>query len=192
MPCKSLNWLFLLLCSISFCTSAATIHSWIDADGITHFSDIPPATDVTDATIIELSDKYPPLPDPEADYYSIANQWNRMREERDAKNKLSLERARIRAEESTALVSLDATSGQRNYGGYYPIYGLPGRHVNQIGTGFHGADRRSAFDRGPHHVQAGHGRLGRANRRARHSSGLRGGHRGSRLGSGVSFGFSLK
>ena len=115
-----------------------------------------------------------------------------MREERDAKNKLSLERARIRAEESTALVSLDATSGQRNYGGYYPIYGLPGRHVNQIGTGLHGADRRSAFDRGPHHVQAGHGRLGRANRRARHSSGLRGGHRGSRLGSGVSFGFSLK
>ncbi len=191
MPCNPLSWLLLLLCSISFCSSAATIHSWIDADGTTHFSDTPPAADVTDATIVELSDKYPPLPDTEADYYSIANQWNRMREERAAKNKLNLEKARIRAEESAALVYSEATSEQRNYGSYYPIYGLPGRHLNHIGTGLHGAERRSAFDRGPHHVQAGHGRLGRANRRARHSSGLRGGQRGSRLGSGVSLGFSL-
>ena len=85
MPCKPSNWLFLVLCSMPFCTSAAAIHSWIDADGITHFSDTPLPADVTDATTVELNEHYPPLLDAETYYYSIANQWQRMHEERDAK-----------------------------------------------------------------------------------------------------------
>ena len=190
MPCKPLIWSFLLLCSISFSAPATTIHSWVDADGITHFSDAPPAPGIDGATIVELDDNYPPLPDTKADYYSIANQWNRMREEREAKNKLNLEKARLRAEQSAALAYAEPPSEQRNYGGYYPIYGLPRRHLNHGGAGVQ-SNRRSAFDRGPHHVQAGHGRLGRASRSPRHSTGFRGGHRGSRPGVGLSFGFSL-
>jgi hypothetical protein len=189
MPCKQSNWAFLLLCSISFCASAATIHKWVDDDGVTHFSDAPPAPGTVGATTVELSNDYPLLPDANADYYSIANQWNRMRQEREAKDQLSLEKARIQAEQRAAVAYAEAPLEQTDYESYYPVYGLPGRRINHHGAGFRG-DRRNAVARGPHHVQPGHGRLSRSHRSHR-SNGSRAGRNNSRRGgAGFSFGFS--
>ena len=181
----------MLLCSIGCNAPAATIHRWIDADGLTHFSDAPPSAAVDGATTIEIDDTYPLLPDTKADYYSIANQWNRMREERDAKNKLTLEEARIRTEQSAALAYSQPMSEQPSYRGGYPIYGLPHHRPNQHGAGLSN-ERHSAFRRGPHHVQAGHGQLrSRAQSRSR-SAGSHGGQRNARHGgAGFRFGFSL-
>lgn len=190
MPCNQNYWSILLLCSITCGASATSILSWIDADGITHFSDSPPAIPVDGVTVIEMNDDYPPLPDAQGDYYSIANQWNRMREERDAKNKLNLEKARIRAEQSVALANAQRPSEQQNYGNHYPIYGFPRHHLNRGGTGFQD-ERRSALPRGPHHVQAGHGNLRR--RAQSRGNGVAGGRRGHlQRGGGLSFGFSIQ
>ena len=81
-----------------------------------------------------------------------------MREEREAKNKLNLEKARIRAEQSAALAYAAPPVEQSGYRSNYPIYGFPRHHLNQQGSRFQD-ERHSAFRRGPHHVQAGHGRI---------------------------------
>jgi hypothetical protein len=79
---------------------AATIHRWIDADGVTHFSDSPPESKDIDVEIIEFGDDYSPTPAPDEDYYSITNQWRRLHEERVARQQLNIERARLRAEQA--------------------------------------------------------------------------------------------
>ena len=192
MPRIPHYWIFLLLCSISCRAVATTIHSWVDDDGVTHFSDGPPAGKIDDTTVVELDDKFPPVPDTQADYYSIANQWKRMREEREAKDQLSLEKARIRSEQSAALVSAEPPPvEQSGYGGYYPIYGFPGHNVHRH-PGQYPDDRNNTFRRGPHHVQAGHGRLSHRSRIREGNNDIRGGHPGAhRGGAGLSFEFPL-
>ena len=151
------NQLFvLLLCGICMPAYATTVHKWIDADGVTHFSDAPPAGSTIEVNTLELNDNFPPVAKLEADYYSIANQWKRMRDEREAKTKLRLERARIRAEESAALAHVVGENVA--YGGY-PLYTLPyGRHYgDRHAGGIHYHDHRSTAGRGRHHVRA-HGR----------------------------------
>lgn len=69
---------------------AAVIHKWVDADGVTHYSDAPPAASATAVEQIELA--APPARGPNYSqdaYYSIANQWRRMHRER-----IELEKAR--------------------------------------------------------------------------------------------------
>ncbi len=74
-------------------SNAAVIHKWTDADGVTHYSDQPPPAAVTAPERIDL----PTAPARAAprgdDYYSIANQWQRMHRER-------IELERVRAERS--------------------------------------------------------------------------------------------
>ncbi len=191
MPRKPNHWIFLLLCSIFNPAEATTIHSWVDDDGVTHFSDAPPVGEIDGATTVEIDDNYPPQRDAQAEYYSIANQWNRMREEREAKNKLSLEKARIQAEKSAALAYTQPPVAQTGYRDYFPIYGFPGHRGNLRGRRFQD-DRHTNFRRGPHHVQPGHGRLShRSQNRARNSR-FRQSHRGARHGgAGFRFGVSL-
>lgn len=81
----------LLLTGFTAFAQASVVHKWVDADGVTHYSDAPPAGSVTDFEQIEL----PASPARDAarvddDYYSIANQWRRMHRER-----VELERARV-------------------------------------------------------------------------------------------------
>jgi len=79
----------ILLCNICLPAAATTVLRWVDADGVTHFSDTPP------------------------------DQWNRMREEREAKTKLALEKAKIRLSESAATAY---TEPVEDYATYYPAY----------------------------------------------------------------------
>ena len=80
----------LLLGGCAALAQASVIHKWIDADGVTHYSDEPPTGSVTEPVQIDLPS--PPGIANRAgnDYYSIANQWRRMHRER-----IDLERARV-------------------------------------------------------------------------------------------------
>lgn len=145
--------------------------------------------------MIELDDDFGPAPDPQADYYSIANQWKRMREEREAKTRLRLEKARIRASESAKAEPPPDYATYRAYPVYVPPYGYYhayGRGLHQVNTGGGHIDGIARRSRGPSGGGVGLGRgvgpvgLGR-------TVGPSGGHRPAyHNGSGVSFGFSLR
>ena len=91
----------LIILSLAGCAlipaQATVIHKWVDADGVTHYSDEAPATTETPVTLIDVPANGA---DPEAvadDYYSITNQWERMNRERIEREKLNLEKARLEA-----------------------------------------------------------------------------------------------
>ena len=113
-----------LLCSISISAPAATVHRWVDEHGVTHFSDAPPAGVANDVKTLELSEDFPTAPDTRTNYYSIANQWERMREERDENTRVELEKARIRAEKAAA-VAYSEPAAEPQERRYYPIYFPP-------------------------------------------------------------------
>jgi hypothetical protein len=88
------------------------VYRWVDEDGITHFSDSPPAARTTaqgDVESIALPENLPAAVNPAEDYYSIVNQWKRMREERNEREKLALEEERLRLEQSRAELAASAT-----------------------------------------------------------------------------------
>ena len=74
------------------------VHTWIDEQGVRHFADALPSSNTDTAQLVLYE------PDSDAagvdDYYSIVNQWSRMRDEREARDELSLERQRLRLEHS--------------------------------------------------------------------------------------------
>lgn len=78
---------------------AVTVHTWVDAEGTTHFSDQAPAAD-TASEVFDIATSEPV--DAAEDYYSISNQWARLRAERDASDARALERQRLRAEAAAA------------------------------------------------------------------------------------------
>jgi len=174
MRCAHHTLIILLLCSICPVVSAATVHQWVDASGITHFSDSPPPENVSAAKTLELSDDFPPAVDTRSDYYSIANQWDRMRQERDAKSRLRLERDKIRAERAAAVAYSEP---QQDYGSerYYPLY-LPNYGYGGPYARHRGPHHR--VPRGAHRGRGGHARAGGIGR-GRPGRGYRSaGHRG--------------
>ena len=90
------------------------VYRWVDEGGVTHFSDSPPAAQNAPQGGVEslsLPDNFPVAANPADDYYSIINQWKRMREERNEKEKLALEQERLRLEQSrTELAAGQAAS----------------------------------------------------------------------------------
>ena len=78
-------------------------YRWVDQSGVTNFSDTPPEShSSTDSTIesISLPKVYSSAINPEYDYYSIDNQWQRMHEERIERDKIILEKHRVELERS--------------------------------------------------------------------------------------------
>ncbi len=93
----------LLLCACLVLPAQADIaHKWVDADGVTHYSDEPPADAAAPATAIELPAAGRRATSPGDDYYSIANQWQRMHQERLERDRIALEKARLRAAREAA------------------------------------------------------------------------------------------
>ena len=87
----------LLLGGCAALAQASVIHKWVDADGVTHYSDEPPTGDVTGLEQIDLPTPAIAAHRRASDYYSIANQWRRMHRER-----IELERARAARAGETA------------------------------------------------------------------------------------------
>ena len=95
---------------------AVTVHTWIDGDGVRHYSDEPPASATADPRRFVIADT--PAAASDEDYYSIVNQWQRMREERDESKAHRLEREQIRSEERVAKAAARADEARYNGRGY--------------------------------------------------------------------------
>jgi len=82
------------------CTSqvnANDVHKWVDENGVTHYSDEAPENIVNEVEQITLPATYSRAVGVQDDYYSIANQWMRVHEQRIALEKIKLEKAKQKA-----------------------------------------------------------------------------------------------
>lgn len=79
---------------------AAVVHKWVDADGVTHYSDQAPEPSTTQVTMIEVAETRSVKGN--NDFYSIVNQWQRMHKERIEYEKLKLEQAKQKAAQQSA------------------------------------------------------------------------------------------
>jgi hypothetical protein len=115
-----------LLAGSSWITAyAATVHKWVDDKGITHYADSPPPALETDVTQVKISspgtDKATVSKQP-GNYYSIANQWQRIQQEGQQRMQLELERAKLKQDRSPrqAPVLQDSQTDNNRYVVVYP------------------------------------------------------------------------
>jgi len=175
---KSL-FLVALLLLVSAPAFAGSVHKWVDAQGVTHYSDqLPEDFENTNKPIavtqVDVSNDYQSSVD-EDDYYSVTNQWARMREERIARKQLQIEKAKQKAVQSPAVpqvVYVNEEQATRN--AYYPAYSSFGhrgfRQNRFIGNRY--SDRRYGTRYGSANC-----RVPRLNSRFSSSFGARSGHR---------------
>lgn len=124
---------------------AVSIFQWVDANGVTHFSDEEPVDGVRvkELSSYELEENFPAARDPQGDHYSISNQWKRANEEREASMKLKLEQQKLdasRASQQAPVLVYDSEPEPRYYPVYSPAYGYyPGanRLRNPAHTRYH-------------------------------------------------------
>lgn len=110
---------------------AVTVHTWVDEQGVTHFADAPPGG-AQPSNEVEV-DEGPADPRADDDYYSIVNQWQRLRAEREAQDALALERDRLDAERSPPSPSAPSAVPEDDPIFISPYYGFgagryPGHH----------------------------------------------------------------
>jgi hypothetical protein len=101
---------------------AGVVHKWVDEKGITHYSDEAPVSNISEMTQIELPADTQVTAGAQGDYYSIANQWDRMLKERLKRAKLKLEYDRLKAAkraEKPAQVYVREPDATRYVGTYY-------------------------------------------------------------------------
>jgi len=144
----------LLAAAWPLAAGAVTIHTWVDEAGVRHYADAPPAASSEDSQAFEIETG--PAADAEADYYSIANQWERLRAEREADEAQRLERERLRRERALAAQAReqrdaaadDAVRGVAPWG----VVPYGGVHRPGFGPGFnpgYGHDGRRPYGRRP-------------------------------------------
>lgn len=97
---------------------AAEVYKWVDEDGVTHFSQMPPDLSVTGVSQQVLRDTRPSDYDPEQDIYGVEAQAKRMHQLRDEKEKSRL--ARLERERRAQNQQVIHYRTQEYYG--YPIY----------------------------------------------------------------------
>ncbi len=123
--------IFAVFLPLSQAVANDVAYKWVDENGVTNFSDKPPAT----VNSVQGSVEHIALPgdfavptDPAEDYYSISNQWKRLNEERIAREKVALERERIRIERTRAeLAEKAAATPYYEDTARYVVYGgVPG------------------------------------------------------------------
>ena len=105
---------------------AGSVHKWVDENGITHYSDYVPNDIHSRAESIEIQSTYETSVDQD-DYYSIINQWTRMREERLERKKLQLEKAKqkvaLKQAQAAAVPQVVYVGEQEERSNrYYPVY----------------------------------------------------------------------
>jgi hypothetical protein len=116
---------------------AASVYKWVDANGVTHYSDEAPASTTTQVTLIEVPATRSVAVDAENDYYSIANQWMRLHQELIEREKITLEKTRQKAAQSPQIVYINEPNESR-YVVAYPGF-------------FHRGHGRSQYHKKPEH-----------------------------------------
>jgi hypothetical protein len=143
--------LTLLACCNWISANAAAIHKWVDSKGITHYSDAGPSSPATSVTRLEISTGNTletELSTPSDQYYSIANQWQRLQQERLQQQQFELQRAAINVNKSVEPRRVEESneSHTARYLVAYPArihrrHGRP-KHHSRPKRG-HGYDRQS-------------------------------------------------
>lgn len=175
----SLFLIALLLLAVTIPVFAGSVHKWVDAQGVTHYSDQMPEENQNTVkqvavTKIDVSDEYN-VADNQQDYYSVTNQWARMREERIARKQIQLEKAKIKTAQQPAVPQVVYINQEepRSSSVYYPAYSAFGNRS------FHQAHFKSRFN--GNRYSGANCRLPRANSRFGSRSGLRYGGSGLTL-----------
>lgn len=130
--CISPILITLLLSVVTSSVYAGAVHKWVDAQGVTHYSDQLPENishpvkqiDVTN-TYSNTANSNPDSSNYQQDYYSVTNQWARMREERLERKQLQLERAKQKAAQQPVIpqiVYINQAEEDQNRNAYYPAY----------------------------------------------------------------------
>ena len=91
----------LLTSSLFAGAQAAAIHKWVDEKGVTHYSDQAPTAATSSVTQLDVDTRTGTTQasaQSSGNYYSIANQWQRMNQERLQQRQLDLQRAAISLE----------------------------------------------------------------------------------------------
>ena len=115
--------LFLLAFLASMPVLATEVYHWVDENGVSHYSQNAPATDVDGVSIMILEDTTPPDYDPEEDRYGVEAQAERMaslREEMAEKREAQRERQR-----NTPQQPVVQYQQPYQYGGYSPFWQPP-------------------------------------------------------------------
>ena len=124
--------------------SAAQVYTWVDAVGVTHFSETPPPNPATDTQLVDIQPPPTSTDAPAKDFYSVINQAERMEKSRLANEKLAAEKKQADAEASKARAEAAALQ-QRSYNNstnddtrYYPAYPYYPRYGHRPGRPGHG------------------------------------------------------
>lgn len=121
-----------LLLLLPALASAATVYTWTDDRGVTHFSETPPPDRMADTRRLEID--APPAMGPafDDDYFSVINQARRMQQSRLENERARVER--LKAEAQAKRAAAQARAARRSDDEYYyrepwytPIYSYP-RH----------------------------------------------------------------
>ena len=148
--CIPLVLITLLLFVIALPAHAGTVHKWVDAQGVTHYSDHLPENYSNSVKQIDVSNTYSSSDgsDYQQDYYSVTNQWARMREERLERKQLQLEKAKQKAAQQPfvpQVVYINQAEEDRNRNVYYPAYfpkfghrGHAYKHRKKFGNNYSG------------------------------------------------------
>ncbi len=123
---RYITLLIIALFTFGSSVHAGSVHKWVDEKGITHYSDYVPNDIHSTAERIEIHSKYETSVDQD-DYYSIINQWTRMREERLERKKLQLEKAKqkmaLKQAQAAAVPQVVYVGEQEERSNrYYPVY----------------------------------------------------------------------
>ena len=91
---------------------AGAVYTWVDPNGVTHFSETPPPEPGVRSSMIELGPLPPPPPSPPDydDYYSVIRQAERMEKRRLENEKLEAERLLAEAEARRARMEAEAAA----------------------------------------------------------------------------------
>lgn len=92
---------------------SANVYKWVDTNGVTHYSDEAPTSNTTPVTQIDVPATQSVAVKQENDYYSIANQWQRLHEELIKQEKINLEKARQKAAQSPQVVYINQPNESR-------------------------------------------------------------------------------
>jgi hypothetical protein len=124
--------------------SAAQVYTWVDAVGVTHFSETPPPNPATGTQLVNIQPSPTSADAPVEDFYSVINQAERMEKSRLAKEKLAAEKKQADAEASKARAEATAlqqrsynnsTNDDTRYYPAYPYYPYYGHHPGRPGHG---------------------------------------------------------
>jgi len=149
--------------------TAEPIFTWIDRDGVTHFSEIPPEDDSVESFLIDLEQAPAAGPAQDNDHFSVVNQMERMRKRRLENEKVRTERLQAEAEARRATTASQPRSSDDYYDGnrYFPV------------TSFYGFRPGNRPGNRPGH-RPGHRPGNKSSIRTGNNSSIRPGHRRGR------------